>query len=90
VFIGISESTSAICPLISRRRCWMPCALSILIRFALSSSVAVGQASTTTPAFDVASVKPSKQVVGPDYNNQLSYSPTGFKARNATLNRTRC
>ena len=62
-------------------------ALSVLISFALSSSVAVGQASTTAPAFDVASVKPSQHLVGPDYNNQLSYSPTGIKARNVTLKR---
>ena len=62
-------------------------ALSILITLALSSSVAVGQASTTAPAFDVASVKPSQHLVGPDYNNQLSYSPTGIIARNVTLKR---
>jgi uncharacterized protein (TIGR03435 family) len=62
-------------------------ALSILISFALSSSVAVGQVSTTAPAFDVASVKPSQHLVGPDYNNQLSYSPNGIIARNVTLKR---
>jgi uncharacterized protein (TIGR03435 family) len=62
-------------------------ALSILISFALSSSVAVGQTSATAPAFDVASVKPSQHLVGPDYNNQLSYSPTGIIARNVTLKR---
>ena len=62
-------------------------ALSILISFALSSSVAVGQASAPAPAFDVASVKPSQHLVGPDYNNQLSYLPTGIIARNVTLKR---
>ena len=62
-------------------------ALSFLISLALSSSVAVGQASTTAPAFDVASVKPSQRSVGPDYNNQLTYSPTGITARNVTLKR---
>jgi uncharacterized protein (TIGR03435 family) len=62
-------------------------ALSILISFALSSSVAFGQASTTAPAFDVASVKPSQHLVGPDFNNQISYSPTGITARNVTLQR---
>jgi uncharacterized protein (TIGR03435 family) len=62
-------------------------ALSILVSFALSSSVAFGQASTTAPAFDVSSVKPSQHLVGPDYNNQLSYSPTGIIARNVTLKR---
>ena len=62
-------------------------ALSILISFALSSAVAVGQVSTTAPEFDVASVKPSQHLVGPDYNNQLSYAPTGITGRNVTLKR---
>jgi uncharacterized protein (TIGR03435 family) len=62
-------------------------ALPVLVCFALSSSVAVGQASTAAPAFDVASVKSSQHLVGPDYNNQLSYSPTGIIARNVTLRR---
>src|SRR5580698_8818108 len=62
-------------------------ALALLIAFGLSSSVAFGQATTTAPAFDVASVKPSQHLVGPDYNNQLSYSPTGIIARNVTLKR---
>jgi uncharacterized protein (TIGR03435 family) len=35
----------------------------------------------------VASVKPSQRLVGPDYNNQLTYSPTGITARNVTLKR---
>jgi uncharacterized protein (TIGR03435 family) len=61
-------------------------ALSVLL-LALTSSVAGGQASATAPAFDVASVKPSQHLIGPDYNNQLSYSPTGFIARNVTLKR---
>jgi len=62
-------------------------ALRFLISLALSSSVAIGQAPTTAPAFDVASVKPSQRSVGPDYNNQLTYSPTGITARNVTLKR---
>jgi uncharacterized protein (TIGR03435 family) len=62
-------------------------ALSFLISLALASSVAIGQPSTTAPAFDVASVKPSQRTVGPDYNNQLTYSPTGITARNVTLQR---
>jgi uncharacterized protein (TIGR03435 family) len=61
--------------------------LSILISFALSASVAVGQASTTVLTFEVASVKPSQHVVGPDYNNQLSYSPTGIIGKNVTVKR---
>jgi uncharacterized protein (TIGR03435 family) len=57
--------------------------LSIL----LSGSVALGQAPTRAPAFDVAAVRPSQHRVGPDYNNQLTYSATGFTARNVTLKR---
>lgn len=37
--------------------------------------------------FEVASVKPSEHPVGPDYNNQLRVSPSGFSARNTTLRR---
>ena len=62
-------------------------ALSFLISLALSSSIALGQASITATAFDVASVKLSQRVVGPDYNNQLTYSPTGIAGRNVTLQR---
>src|ERR1700722_561846 len=62
-------------------------ALSFLISLALSGLVAAGQAPTTKPGFDVASVRPSQHVVGPDYNNQLTYSPTGITGRNVTLQR---
>ncbi len=61
--------------------------LSFVMFLALSGAVAAGQASTAAPAFDVASVKPSQRIVGPDYNNQLTYSPTGIVARNVTLKR---
>jgi len=61
--------------------------LSFLVSLALSTSVAIGQTSTTAPVFDVASVKPSQRLVGPDYNNRLTYSPTGITARNVTLKR---
>lgn len=40
-----------------------------------------------TPVFDVASVRRSAQTVGPDYNNQVSWTVEGFTARNATLMR---
>ena len=62
-------------------------ALSFLVCLALSGSFAAGQASSTKQAFDVASVKPSQHNVGPDYNNQLTYSPTGIRGRNVTLQR---
>jgi uncharacterized protein (TIGR03435 family) len=50
------------------------------------SSVAMGQ-PLRTPRFEVASVKPSARLAGPDYNNQLTISQSGIAARNATLRR---
>jgi uncharacterized protein (TIGR03435 family) len=37
--------------------------------------------------FEVASVKPSARVLGPDYGNKMTYLPTGFNAKNSTLKR---
>jgi uncharacterized protein (TIGR03435 family) len=37
--------------------------------------------------FDVASVRPSAQTVGPDYNNQIRWTAVGFTGRNVTLRR---
>ena len=62
-------------------------ALPLLIALSLSGSMAFGHASQAAPAFDVASVKPSQHQVGPDYNNQIAYSPTRFTGRNVTLKR---
>jgi uncharacterized protein (TIGR03435 family) len=62
-------------------------ALFFAITLALPVSLACAQATATAPAFDVASVKPSQHPVGPDYNNQLTYSLGGFTARNVTLKR---
>jgi len=56
-------------------------ALPLLICLTLPATVTLGQ------AFEVASVRPSQREVGPDYNNQITYSPTGLTARNATLKR---
>jgi uncharacterized protein (TIGR03435 family) len=39
------------------------------------------------PVFDVASVKASARAVGPDYNNQISWTAVGFTGKNATLRR---
>ena len=61
--------------------------LPLIIHLAFSSLVALGQASVTAPAFEVASVRASQRAVGPDYNNQISYSPAGFTAKNVTLKR---
>jgi len=50
-------------------------------------SVALAQTSAAAPAFDVASVKVSRHLVGPDYNNQFEYTQAGITARNVTLKR---
>lgn len=60
---------------------------SLAFLLALSTFTAFGQASSAPPAFEVASVRPNQHPVGPDYNNQITYSATGFTARNATLKR---
>ncbi len=59
----------------------------LTISLTLLGTVAHGQAATKVPTFDVASVRPSQHQVGPDYNNQIAYSPTGITARNVTLQR---
>jgi uncharacterized protein (TIGR03435 family) len=66
---------------------WAMNALSLIIFLALSAPVGFGQASRAPAAFEVASVRPSQREVGPDYNNQITYSPTGITARNVTLKR---
>ena len=61
-----------------------PLVLALLIPLGIASYV---QAQAPQPAFDVASVRPSQQEVGPDYNNQITYSPDGFTGQNVTLKR---
>jgi uncharacterized protein (TIGR03435 family) len=61
--------------------------LCLLIFLALPSALIAGQAPPPAPAFDVASVKPCRRIVGLDYNNRLTYSPNGLTARNITLKR---
>jgi len=39
------------------------------------------------PSFEVASVRPSEHEVGPDYNNQITYSGDRFTGKNVTLKR---
>lgn len=63
----------------------MRLALLALILIPLTSS-AVGQ-DRAQPSFDVASVRPSQREVGPDYNNQITYSPGRFTGQNVTLKR---
>ena len=61
-----------------------PLAVALLIPLAI---VSYAQAPAPQPTFDVASVRPSQQEVGPDYNNQITYAPDGFTGRNVTLKR---
>jgi uncharacterized protein (TIGR03435 family) len=65
----------------------MPKALHSLPLMMALVLASLAQGSTASPAFDVASVKVCKRTVGPDYNNQLTYSTTGLTGRNVTLKR---
>ncbi len=58
-----------------------------MLTSALLAAAALVQCQPARPAFDVASVRPSAHTVGPDYNNQISWSSVGLTARNATLRR---
>jgi uncharacterized protein (TIGR03435 family) len=71
------------------------CTLRIMLRFssqllpvfAFLSSIAFAQPAATAGTFEVVSVRPSQRAAGPDYNNQIAYTPAGFTARNVTLKR---
>ncbi len=52
---------------------------------ALVATVTFCQTATQKMSFDVASVKASQRLVGPDYNNQLTFLPRGITGRNVTL-----
>jgi len=58
----------------------------IMSSLALLGVMSFGQ-SAAPLTFDVASVKPSQSVVGPDANNRFAFTPSGMTARNATLRR---
>ena len=62
----------------------LPLIFATLVQFILMP-FAISQA--TQPAFEVASVRPSQHEVGPDYNNQITYSSDRFVGRNVTLKR---
>jgi uncharacterized protein (TIGR03435 family) len=51
------------------------------------SAVAFAQSQPPASSFEAASVRPSGHEVGPDYNNQITYSPAGFSGKNLTLRR---
>jgi uncharacterized protein (TIGR03435 family) len=53
----------------------------------LLTAAAVAPCQPARPVFDVASIRPSAHTVGPDYNNQISWTPEGFTGKNVTLRR---
>jgi uncharacterized protein (TIGR03435 family) len=57
------------------------------VLLALLIVIAYAARAQSTPSFEVASVRPSQHEVGPDYNNQITYSPTGLTGKNVTLKR---
>jgi len=58
-----------------------------VLTFCFLTSVVFAQPQAKSQAFDVASVRQSRLTVGPDYNNQITFTPAGFSARNVTLKR---
>ena len=58
-----------------------------MIALAFLSPAVFAQPQAKPQAFDVASVRPSRLTVGPDYNNRITFTPAGFNARNVTLKR---
>jgi len=60
---------------------------ALIALFALSANAASAHPQAAQPSFEVVSVRPSQHQVGPDYNNQISNSPTGFTGQNVTLKR---
>jgi len=78
--------------LIDRMRPLFPIALFALLNCAAWAQPQSIQPQTTHQhagqlSFEVVSVRPSQHEVGPDYNNQITYSASGFTARNVTLKR---
>ena len=57
------------------------------VPLALLSVAPIAFTQVAQPSFDVASVRPSQQEVGPDYNNQITSSRAEFAGRNVTLKR---
>jgi uncharacterized protein (TIGR03435 family) len=58
-----------------------------IVLASLLSTALLAQPQPAQPSFEVASVRPSAQTVGPDYNNQVSWTPARFTAKNVTLKR---
>jgi len=52
---------------------------------ALAAWTCFGQSAAGPPAFDVASVRPSRQALGKDAGSEVSFGPAGVGGRNVTL-----
>ena len=62
--------------------------MCVVVSFvALLNTAAVGQTTTKVLAFDVASVRPSERMLGPDANNRFAITPAGLTGKNVTLRR---
>jgi uncharacterized protein (TIGR03435 family) len=84
--VGLFDVTVALEPLTMISNRMRPKPLTVLAAL-LSVVIAFGYAQSAQLSFEVASVRPSQHEVGPDYNNQIIYSPAGFTGRNLTLKR---
>lgn len=62
----------------------LPIVTALLIPLGM---VGFARGQSPQPSFELASVRPSQQEAGPDYNNQITYLPDGFTGRNVTLKR---
>lgn len=60
---------------------------TLILLSGLLSIIAAARPQSQPPSFEVVSVRPSQHQVGPDYNNQITYSATEFTGRNVTLRR---
>lgn len=60
---------------------------SSIALFSLLTIAVLAYSQSPQSSFEVASVRPSQQQSGPDYNNQITYSAAGFTGRNVTLRR---
>ena len=63
-------------------------ALSVAsVLLVLPGGIAAGQSTPKPRTFEVASVRPSARLVGPDENNRITFDPAGMTGRNVTLRR---
>jgi uncharacterized protein (TIGR03435 family) len=58
-----------------------------IVGSAFLAAAAFVECQQARPVFDVASIRPSAHDVGPDYNNQIAWTPEGLTGKNVTLRR---